>query len=73
MAVAATCIRQTKKCYDISCNKEAIYDIRGIKMCSDHYIEALEHSADIVTPEFNQLLRDEADCAAKLKAKAEAS
>lgn len=29
------------------CVKEALYEIRGIKKCVKHYIEALEHSAHI--------------------------
>ena len=33
------------KCY--SCEKKGVYELRKIKMCSKHYIEALEHGANL--------------------------
>lgn len=31
------------------CEQTARYEIRGIRKCSDHYIEALEHSAHLTS------------------------
>jgi hypothetical protein len=31
-----------------SCGKSGSYAIRGLPLCAEHYIEALEHSAHIV-------------------------
>ena len=31
------------------CEGKSVFEIRGIKLCSIHAIEALEHGADIVT------------------------
>lgn len=40
-------------CYAQSCTKVAEHEIRGIRMCSEHYIEALDHCAHLCskTPE----------------------
>ena len=37
------------KCADSSCRKRATRTLHGIPMCEDYYIEAIEHSAHIVT------------------------
>lgn len=36
------------KCADPSCGRLAVRELRGIPMCISYYIEALEHSADLV-------------------------
>jgi len=48
-------MKQSKKCYDSHCEGEPEYDVRGFSMCAKHYVEALEHGADIVTPRFDRL------------------
>jgi len=37
------------KCFDLTCKQPALYDIRELEMCASHYIEALEHSAHLVS------------------------
>ena len=37
------------KCFDPSCKQLASHPIRGLKACTEHYIEALEHSAHITS------------------------
>ena len=37
------------KCADPSCRKRATRTLHGIPMCEAYYIEAIEHSAHIVT------------------------
>lgn len=34
-------------CFDPNCTKPAAHKIRDSKMCTEHYIEALEYSAHI--------------------------
>ena len=34
-------------CFDPNCQQRPKYDIRGLKLCPDHYIEALEHSGHL--------------------------
>jgi len=36
-----------KPCFDPSCTAEATRNLRGFRMCIEHYVEALEHSAHI--------------------------
>ena len=34
-------------CYDFNCQEPATYSLRNLHMCPAHYIEALEHGADL--------------------------
>lgn len=34
-------------CYSEGCDDSATHELRGFRMCSAHYIEALEHGADL--------------------------
>jgi len=36
-------------CFDDNCVGTAAHEIRGLQMCTTHYIEALEHSAHLTS------------------------
>jgi hypothetical protein len=36
-------------CFDPTCHEQPKHDIRGLQMCSNHYIEALEHSSHLTS------------------------
>jgi hypothetical protein len=38
--------RRPEDCFDPDCQETAQYELRGLRMCKDHYIEALDHGAD---------------------------
>ena len=41
------------KCADPACGKKATRELRGIPMCDEYYIEALEHSAHLDFGQWN--------------------
>ncbi|HEV1992483.1 MAG TPA: hypothetical protein VGR34_06430 [Candidatus Dormibacteraeota bacterium] len=46
-------------CFATGCPIPALHELLGLRACTPHYIEALEHSAHIVTRPAGQLLQEE--------------
>jgi len=45
-------------CYDPGCGAAAPHELLGLRACTPHYVEALEHSAHIVLKPRPQLQRE---------------
>jgi hypothetical protein len=47
------------RCADTGCDREATRELYGIAMCEAYYVEALEHSAHLVTVEHQRVVSEE--------------